>query len=373
MKIISIGPVFPIRGGIAKFNEALSLKLAGMGHDVVNYSYRFQYPGFLFPGKTQYVKEGIKPDLDIKTELHSLNFFSWRNTAGKIVKEDPDLIIIHYWMPFFAMQLVSLARKFRKKSIKTVLLAHNLIPHEKQPGTKILTAKLLRNIDGIISLSSSVKKDALDYREDLPSLVIPHPVYDVYGEAIPVKEAKSLLTLDDSISYILFFGLVRKYKGLDILLKALPLVKSSNIKLLVAGEFYDKMEDYTVLIKNLGIKEKVIIYNKFIPDDEVKHFFSACDLVVQPYRTATQSGVTQIAYHFGVPMVVTNVGGLPEIVEEGKTGYLADVNEKSIAESIDKYFSLDSKDELINSVKTKAKSFSWQSFCKKLVEFSSEL
>lgn len=373
MKIISIGPVFPIRGGIAKFNEALSLKFSGMGHDVVNYSYRFQYPGILFPGKSQYVKEGLKPDLDIKTELHSINFFSWRKTASNIIKEDPDLIIINYWMPFFAMQLVSLVRKFRKKSIKTILLAHNLIPHEKQPGTKILTAKLLQNIDGIVSLSSSVKKDAHSFRENLPSLVIPHPVYDVYGEAIPIKEAKSMLKLDDSISYILFFGLVRKYKGLDLLLKALPLVKSSNSKLLVAGEFYDKMEDYTELIKDLEIKEKVIIYNKFIPDDEVKHFFSACDLVVQPYRTATQSGVTQIAYHFGVPMVVTNVGGLPEIVDEGKTGYLAEVNEKSIAESIDKYYTLNSKDELVENVKTKAKSFSWQSFCEKLLDFSSEL
>ncbi|MCK4921103.1 MAG: glycosyltransferase [Bacteroidales bacterium] len=373
MKIINIGPVFPIRGGIAKFNETLSLKLKEMGHDVVNYSYRYQYPDFLFPGKTQYVKDGNAPDLDIKAELHSINFLSWAKTIRRIIKEEAELIVIHYWMPFFAMQLIYLLRKLRRKPVKVILLAHNLIPHEKQPGTRFLTRNLLKNIDGMISLSASVRKDALSFRKDLSTLVIPHPVYDIYGDAISRTEAKLRLNLEDNISYILFFGLIRKYKGLDILLKAMPLLKNANIKLLVAGEFYDSKEEYLNLAEDLGIRDRVVFYGKFIPDDEVKLFFSASDLVVQPYRSATQSGVTQIAYHFGIPMVVTRVGGLPEIVEDGKTGFLSDVNENSLAEAIDSFFNLDNKSLFEENVLEKAKTFSWQAFSEKLLEFEKEL
>lgn len=373
MKILNIGPSFPIRGGIASFNETLSHKLLEKGNKLVNYSYRFQYPNFLFPGKTQYVKDGTPPALDIKSELHSINIFSWGSSFRKIQKEEADLIIIHYWMPFFAPQLIFLLRKLKRNKAKVILLTHNLIPHERQPGTRFLTRKLLKNVDGMISLSDSVRKDALVFRETLPTLVIPHPVYDLYGESMPKHEARSILHLEENTSYILFFGLIRKYKGLDILMRALPLLKDSKVKLIVAGEFYEPQEDYLTLVDDLGIKERVIFFGNFIANEEVKLFFSACDLVVQPYRTATQSGVTQIAYHFGKPMVVTRVGGLPEIVEEGKTGFLADVNENSLAEVVDHFFSLENRSTLEEKVLEKAKTLSWDSFSDKLLKFVGEL
>ncbi|MCF8381149.1 MAG: glycosyltransferase [Bacteroidales bacterium] len=373
MKILNIGPAFPIRGGIATFNETLSLKLKEKGHKVTNYSYRFQYPDFLFPGKTQYVVDGNSPDLDIKTELHSVNFFTWGKTVRNIIREEAEIIIIHYWMPFFAPQLIYFLRKLKHKPAKVILLAHNLIPHEKQPGSRFLTRRLLKNVNGLLSLSDSVKKDALNFRKNLPTLVIPHPVYDVYGKSVPEHEAKSRLNLEENTSYILFFGLIRKYKGLDILLRALPLLKHKKLKLLVAGEFYDSREEYMDLVEELGISDRVSFFGNFIPDHQVKLFFSASELVVQPYRTATQSGVTQIAYHFGVPMVVTRVGGLPEIVEEGKTGFLSEVNENSLALAIDQFFSLKDRRSMQENVLFKAKSFSWNCFAEKLLGFADEL
>ncbi|MGC9343259.1 MAG: glycosyltransferase [Bacteroidales bacterium] len=373
MKIVSIGPAYPLRGGIAKFNEALSATLVAKGHDLKLYSYRYQYPAFLFPGKTQYTTEKPIIQLDINNEIHSINFIGWKFSAAKIYYERPDFVIVHYWMPFFAPALSSILRFLKRRKIKIILLAHNLIPHEAQPGAAFFTKKLLNQLNGMVCLSLSVKEDAHHFRPNLPVKVLPHPVYNIYGEKIDKKTALEKLSLSANYRYLLFFGLIRKYKGLDILLEALPEIKAKGWKLIVAGEFYENREDYDELIDKYNLEDKLIIYDNYIPDNEVGVLFSVADLVVQPYRSATQSGVTQISYYFGVPMIVTNVGGLPEIVDHGKTGYVVPPEPHWIAKAIDEFFSRDDHDEIEEAVLEKKKEYSWEVFSNKLMEFVDEL
>jgi glycosyltransferase involved in cell wall biosynthesis len=373
LKIISIGPAYPLRGGIAKFNEALSSKLIAKGNDIRVFSYRYQYPSFIFPGKTQYSTEGFLPGLNIVNDIHSLNFVSWKISAWKIYKESPDLVIAHYWMPFFAPVLGSILKLLKRRGIKTILLAHNLIPHEPQPGAEFFTRRLLKQVNGMICLSESVKEDAYSFRPSLPVKLLPHPVYNIYGERVDRVKALSALNLSADYKYLLFFGLVRKYKGLDILLRALPQVKEKGWKLIVAGEFYDNKEDYDALIDKYSLEDKVIVLNKYIPDKEVGMLFSLADVVVQPYRTATQSGVTQICYYFGTPMIVTNVGGLPEIVDHGKTGYVVPPEPHWIAKAIDEFYSRNDKEKMEHAVLEKKKSYSWDTFVEKMMDFIEEI
>ncbi len=373
MKIVSIGPAHPLRGGIAKFNEALSATLVAKGHDLKIFSYRYQYPSFIFPGETQYSTEKPIIQLDIKNDIHSLNFATWKISAWKIYKQSPDLVIAHYWMPFFAPVLGSILKFLKRRSVKVILLAHNLIPHEKQPGTEFFTRRLLRQLDGMVCLSASVIEDAHYFRPDLPVKLLPHPVYNIYGEKEDRKEALKKLGLDENYKYLLFFGLIRKYKGLDILLNALPKIKEKGWKLIVAGEFYENKEIYDAIIDKYSLEEKVIVYNKYIPDKEVGLLFSAADLVVQPYRTATQSGVTQISYYFGIPMIVTNVGGLPEIVDHGKTGYVVPPEPHWIAKAIDEFYARDDHEEMREAVLKKKEAYSWEFFTSQLIEFVNDL
>ncbi|MBE0655020.1 MAG: glycosyltransferase [Bacteroidales bacterium] len=371
MKIISIGPAYPLRGGIAKFNEALSSALRDTGNELILYSYRYQYPSYIFPGKTQYSLDDPPPDLHIKSEIHSLNFLSWKPSARKIAKEQPDLVIVHYWMPFFAPCLTSILKVLKHRKIKTILLAHNLIPHERQPGTIFVTKGILKQLSGMICLSQSVKEDARFFRPGMPVEVLPHPVYSIYGELVNRKDALKKLNLTEDPKYLLFFGLVRKYKGLDILLHALPLVKFQNWRLIVAGEFYENREYYDEIIDKYNLEGKLTIYDKYIPDHEVGALFSIADLVVQPYRTATQSGVTQISYYFGVPMIVTNVGGLPEIIDHGKTGYVVPPEPHWIAKAIDEFFSKTDQEKMRKAVLEKKKEYSWESFARRMMDFIS--
>ncbi len=373
MKILSIGPAYPLRGGIAKFNETLCENLEKSGHQVLIYSYKFQYPSFLFPGKTQYSEEKRETKLDIHSELHSLNFLGWKKTARKIIKEEPEVVLIHYWMPFFALQLNYILKKLKNKNIRILLLSHNLIPHEKQPGTLYLTKKLLNGIHGLVCLSDSVKEDAQKLRGDIKCLVQPHPVYDIYGKKVSREEALNYLKLPSEFRYILFFGLIRDYKGLDLLLKAIPGLKKENIKLIIAGEFYGKREIYTQIIEKEKIQEKIILSDGFVPDSEVKYYFSLADLVVQPYKTATQSGVTQIAYHFDNPMIVTRVGGLPEIVEDGKSGFVVNTDPASISQAINDFYSKNLYKEFSENVSKRKAEFSWLSFTRNLVKFIRDL
>ncbi len=373
MKIVSIGPAHPLRGGIAKFNESLASSLVAAGNHVDIFSYRFQYPSILFPGTSQYTKSPPPEGLNIEALVHSLSMLNWSRVASEVVSRQPDLVIIHYWMPFFAPAMGYISGKLRKHGITVILLAHNLIPHESQSGPVILTRWLLRHVDGLVTLSASVKEDALKIRKGIPALVIPHPLYDNFGEKAGRGEAIRHLSLDESKKYILFFGLVRKYKGLDILLKALPLFADPDIVVIVAGEFYEKKVEYTTLIDELEMSDRVVISDGYIPDEDVRYYFSAAELVVQPYRSATQSGVTQIAYSFEIPMVVSDVGGLPEIVDNGRTGYVVKAIPEAVAAAVNTFFASGAQSEMIENVRKRKNDFTWESFVKKFITFAGDL
>jgi D-inositol-3-phosphate glycosyltransferase len=371
LKIVSIGPAAPFRGGIAKFNESFVLACLSLKHDTEIVSYKFLYPSFLFPGKTQFSEDTANETLKIHSLIHSLNPFNWYRVASFISSINADLIVIHYWMPFFAPALGVIARKVRRKTGASVIaITHNLIPHEKQAGARMLTRFFLKSIDGIVALSSSVVRDFGSFKVAGKAISIPHPIYDIYGEKLSKMESLEHLHLDPSRKYLLFFGLIRKYKGLELLLNSFALLKDQKLCLIVAGEFYEDKSKYISLAKDLGISDDVIFTDRFIPDKEVKYYFSAADLVVQPYLTATQSGVTQIAYHFDCPMIVTNVGGLAEIVIDGKTGFVCNRDPKEISVSVKKALDPVTYSLLIESVKKEKLRFSWDNFVINIIKMA---
>ena len=362
-KVIIIGPAFPFRGGIANFNNALAQEYYNRGDKVVLYSFTLQYPSFLFPGTTQY-ESGVAPkNLKIKTLINSVNPFNWINVARKINTEKPDYVIIRYWLPFMAPCLGTIARLLNKK-IKILAITDNVIPHEKRIGDTLLTRYFVKSCDAFLSLSASVLDDLSKFTNTTYKKFIPHPIYNVFGDKIPKAKALENLGLNSEDKHLLFFGFVRKYKGLDLMLKAMgdSRIKAMGIKLIIAGEFYDDKTEYTDLISDLGIAKNIIMKSDFIPVNKVKDYFCATDMITQTYRTATQSGVTQIAYFFDRPMLVTDVGGLAEIVPNNKVGYVTSQNPIAIADAIIDFYTNNKEAEFTINTSTEKKRFSWESF-----------
>lgn len=374
MKIVSIGPAHPLRGGIAKFNESFVLACNLKGYDTEIVSYRYLYPSFLFPGKTQLSDDPCPSGLRITRLIHSLNPFSWFRSASLISDLQPDLLVIHYWMPFFAPALGIIARKVRKKKgTRIIAITHNLIPHEKQPGTRMLTRFFLKSIDGLVALSSSVVNDFKGFNLPGTAIFLPHPVYNIYGEKVSREESVRYLELDPDKKYLLFFGLIRKYKGLELLLDAFSKLDIKNLYLIVAGEFYEDKKLYTGRAKRLDILDRIIFTDRFIPDSEVKYYFSLAETVVQPYLSATQSGVTQIAYQFDCPMIVTNVGGLSEIVLDGITGFVCNRDASELATAVRKSLDPGIREKIIDGIRKEKNRFSWDKFVEKIIELNSRL
>lgn len=375
MKIICIAPGYPLRGGISNFNTALCSNLAASGHDASVISFSLQYPGFLFPGKTQF-ETGEPPDgISITPIINSINPLSWIRTARRIRSEVPDLVILHHWMPFISMSLGYIVRRLGKRDYPVIAVCHNVIPHEKQAGWKILSRYLLRACDGFVVLSRSVLDDLSLFTDNKFRIFVPHPVYDIFGEPVDRAEAATYLGLKPENKYLLFFGLIRRYKGLDLLIRAFARIKDqiSDLKLIVAGEFYGGKEEYMKLIAELGLGDRILLRDQFIPSGEVKYYFSLADLLTQPYRTATQSGISQIAYHFGLPMLVTDVGGLAEIVPDQRVGYVTPVDEKKIAESILDFFIHDRAEEFRKNVETEKKRFTWDAMSQAILELAARI
>ncbi len=362
-KIVLLGPAHPLRGGLANFNESLAKALQDRGHEVRIITFSLQYPGFLFPGKSQYGRGKAPLHLPIEIAINSVNPFNWIAVGRRLRKEKPDLIIPSFWLPFMGPSLgiiSALARKNRHSL--SIALVHNLIPHESRPGDRIFTKLFTRSMDGFVALSQEVLKDIKTFQPGRAVAWNPHPIYDHFGPRIPREEALRLLSLPADKKYLLFFGFIRHYKGLDILLRALArdILKSrDDIRLIVAGEFYEDEKKYLQLISELGIEEQVILHTQFIPDEEVARYFSAAHAVVQPYRSATQSGVTQIAYHFDVPMIVSNVGGLPEIVPHGKVGLVCKPEEEALAHAIDEILDEELLEKFSRQIVEEKKRFSW--------------
>ncbi|MFA6149666.1 MAG: glycosyltransferase [Chitinophagaceae bacterium] len=370
MKIIILGSAHPLRGGgIATFNERMASVLQEQGHEVIIYSFSLQYPSFLFPGKSQFTDEPAPAGLNIKSVINSINPLNWIIQGNKIKAERADLIIVRFWLPFMGPCLGTILRIVRKnKHTKIVSITDNVIPHEKRFGDEVFTKYFLKPIDAFVAMSKEVLHDLKSF-SNKPSVYTPHPLYDNYGASGNKREALEKLGLNPSERHLLFFGFIRKYKGLDWLLEAMndDRIKAENIKLIVAGEFYGDEEVYTQLIEKFQLHSSVKLFTTFIPNDEVKYYFCAADLVVQPYKTATQSGITQIAYHFEKPMIVTNVGGLAENVPDGKVGYVAEPNPKSIADAIIAFYKPGSIPHLEENIKREKDKYSWENFIQQLL------
>ncbi len=361
-KIVIIGSAYPLRGGgIATFNERLAKAYMENGDDVEIYTFSLQYPSFLFPGTTQYSKEPPPEGLNIKVRINSINPINWFVVGNEIKKLKPDLVIIRFWIPFMGACLGTIARLLKKNGIKVVSIVDNIIPHEKKPLNKTLAQYFVNGVDYFVTMSKSVLEDLNKFDRLKPKKLTDHPLYDNFGASITREEAINRLQLSNDYKYVLFFGFIREYKGLDLLLKAFAdkNLRTFRLKVLVVGEFYIDSEPYLKLIKELGIEEDVLLYNEFVPNTEVVNYFCASNLVVQPYKNATQSGITQIAYHFEKPMITTNVGGLSEIVIDNKVGFVVNPDPKEISAAIYKFFDENLESAFHENIKEVKKRFSW--------------
>ncbi len=366
-KIIIIGSAYPFRGGLAAYNERLAREYIKNGDDVVIYTFTLQYPLFLFPGKSQYSESPAPTDIKIIRIVNSINPLNWIKVGNRIKKQKPDLVIIKFWIPFMAPCFGTIARRIKKNNFtKIISIVDNIIPHEKRVGDRILASYFVQAVHGFVAMSKSVMEDIKLFNKTKPVLFCPHPLYDHFGEIIPKEKAICNLKLDTNYKYILFFGFIRDYKGLDLLLKSFAKlsIKNKSIKLIVAGEFYTDSKPYFDLIKINQLDEFVIMHNNFIPDEKVADYFCASDIVVQPYKNATQSGVTQIAYHFNKPMIVTDVGGLAEIIPDGKVGYVVKPDSEKLAEVIFKFFDLNKEKEFMEAASVEKEKYSWTNMIK---------
>jgi D-inositol-3-phosphate glycosyltransferase len=371
MKIIILSPAHPLRGGIAASSERLAQELQLYKHQVIIYSFSLQYPDFLFPGKTQYTNDAAPKDVHIRTTINAINPFNWRAVGREIATIKPDIVVCRFWLPFMSPCLGTILREIRKNDFTKIIgLADNIIPHEKRFADRMLARYWVQACDAFIVMSRSVALDIEQFTLNRNIKFVPHPIYDNYGDIVPQTLARQQLHLKKDIKYVLFFGFIRDYKGLDILLEALAderLVKN-NIHLILAGEYYGNEAKYNALIQHYNLTARIANFTHFIPNDAIKYYFCAADLVVQPYRSATQSGISQLAYHFEKPMVVTNVGGLPEIVTHGKGGYVAEVSAESIADAVTDFFEKDRNTLMTAAVRREKVRFSWENLAKAIVE-----
>ena len=366
MKIFIIGPAYPLRGGLAQFNEHLCRIMNKEGHDVQIISYSLQYPNFLFPGSTQYETSGKAPeDITIHTKINTVNPFNWIAVARFIKKQKPDAIIFRFWLPFFGPSLGTIGRLVKRgTNIKVFALTDNVLPHEKRVGDKPFTKYFIKSCHGFITMSQKVFADLGVFTSNAHKICTPHPMYETYGEKVSRAEARQKLGLNESDKIILFFGLIRKYKGLDFLLEAMAdeRIKKLGIKLLVAGEYYEDKQVYLDSVEKNHLQDSVIFHSHFIANDDVRYYFCACNIVGQTYRNATNSGVTMVGYYYEKPMLVTNVGGLAEIVPHGKAGYVIDANPKMIADSIIDYFENNREASYTQGVIEEKRKYEWKTF-----------
>lgn len=362
-KIIIIGPAHPLRGGIAVFNERLAEVLQEEGHEVMIYSFSLQYPNFLFPGKTQYSEDPPPTQLNIKVKVNSVNPFNWIKIGREIQRMKPDIVIGRFWLPFMGPCFGTILRIIkRNKKTRIIGFVDNIIPHEKRPGDYLFAKYFVGACDAFLVMSKSVETQLRTFTKQKPIALAEHPLSDNFGKAVSYESALAHLNLSKDFRYLLFFGFIRDYKGLDLLLEAMAdeRVQNLKVKLIVAGEYYSNEEKYKAQITSLGIDSQLVMATKFISNEEVKYYFCAADLITQPYKTATQSGVSSLGYFFEKPMLVTKVGGLPEIVQHDKAGYVVDVDPKSIANAIVDFYQNKRSEEFVERVKIDKKMFSWE-------------
>jgi glycosyltransferase involved in cell wall biosynthesis len=377
-KIVIIGPAYPLRGGLATFNQRLAKQFNDEGHECSIYSFSLQYPSFLFPGTTQYSSDPAPQNLKIVTAINSINPFNWLKVGNELKRLRPDIIVVRYWLPFMGPALGTILRKVKKNNhTKIIAITDNILPHEKRFGDIPFTRYFLGSCNAFITMSEKVMLDLRKFEETKPAKQVLHPLYDNFGVPVEKNEARRYLKIPEDSFIILFFGFIRRYKGVDMLLDAMAMLKAVDrstgdrlpIRLLIAGEFYEDNRPYLEQIVKLGIKDDLILKTNFIPDNEVKYYFSAADLVIQPYRNATQSGVTPLSYHFEKPMIVTNVGSLPDLVPHEQVGLVSEPNASSLAVAIQRYIEL-GENYFLPHLRSEKQKYSWTALTKTVFELA---
>ncbi|MFT2009482.1 glycosyltransferase [Pontibacter sp. 13R65] len=377
-RVVIVGPAHPLRGGgMATFNERLAQAFQEAGDEVEIVTFSLQYPSFLFPGKTQFTDEPAPEGLCIRVLMNSVNPLSWLKTGNYIRKKRPDLVIFRYWLPFMGPCFGTIARVISLNRHSHILaITDNVVPHEKRVGDVPFTKYFLSACHGFVAMSGAVLQDLKQFEPRKPAIYLPHPLYDNFGAPESKAEACAAMGLDPDTRYLLFFGFIRSYKGLDLLLQAMaeePVKQLANLKLIIAGEFYEDAAPYMQLMRQLGIEEQLVLHTEFISNAAVRHYFCAADLVVQPYKHATQSGVTQVAFHFNKPMVVTNVGGLAELVPHGEVGYVVEPQPAAIAQAIEHFYKTAQGSAFSQNMQGYKKRFSWSSFVQQVHELAIKL
>lgn len=377
--IVILGPAHPFRGGgITTFNERLATAFQQAGYQVTIYNFSLQYPAFLFPGKSQYSAEPAPAHLQILQKVNSINPLNWLTVGSELRRLQPDLVVVRYWLPFMGPALGTILRKAKKNHhTKVIAITDNVIPHEKRMGDKLFTRYFLQPCDAFITMSDKVTTDLRSLEPGKPLVQVPHPLYDNFGDAVSKETARQALGIGLSENVLLFFGFIRSYKGLDILLEAMKMLKAQQPdaalpKLLVAGEFYEDEKKYQRQIDELNIRDMLILKTNFITDSEVKNFFCAADAVIQPYRNATQSGVTPLAYHFEKPMIVTNVGALADYVAHEKAGLVAEPTPEALATAIKRYFEL-GEAYFLPHLREAKKKYSWTVLTAEITRLAEEI
>ncbi len=373
MKIAYLSTFYPFRGGIAQFNAALYRQFAA-GHETRAFTFTRQYPDILFPGNSQFVEKGdITDKVDSIAVLDSIKPFNWGKAARKIIEFGPDLLVMKFWMPFFGPSLNSVAKKLRQAGTINITILDNVIPHEKRPGDIFFTKRFLEANDGFIVMSNTVKNDLLKLKPGASFNYHPHPLYDHFGARVDKTEARKTLGIPEDKKVLLFFGFIRGYKGLDILLRALNMLDDSYA-LVIAGEVYGSFGEYEAIIAENQLESRIIKHVRYISDGEVPVYFSASDVCVLPYKSATQSGIIGITYHFGLPVIATDTGSLREMVEPYEAGMIIDRAEpRMLAAAIEEYFDKQLYSVFSGNIEKYKESNNWQTLSEIILELSGRL
>ena len=373
-KLVIIGPAWPLRGGLSAFDEKLATQFTEKGIQTRIDTFSLQYPSFLFPGKSQFTTDPKPNNVNIDVCINSINPFNWIKIGLKLYREKPDLIIVRFWIPFLAPCLGTILKIAQlNKHTKVISIIDNMIPHEKRMGDRLLTKYFVKTVDGFIAMSEKVKNDIKTFSHK-PVSISPHPIFNHFGDPITKMEARTQLGLPQQDKIILFFGYIRKYKGLDLLIQAMAneTIKNLGIQLIIVGEFYEDASTYHDLVNALGLQNRISFYSNYIPDGEVKNYVCSADFIIQPYKNATQSGVTPLAYHFEKPMLVTNVGGLADTVPHLKTGIVVAPTAEEIAKGIETLYELGEKHFIPNIIEEKKK-YSWSQMTEKFLALYQKL
>ncbi len=373
-KLVIIGPAWPLRGGLAAFDEKLAICFSEKGIQSSIHTFYLQYPSLLFPGKTQYSTQPAPQGNNIKATINSINPLNWMKVGWQIMREKPDLIIVRYWIPFLGPCLGTILKIVHwNRHTKVISIVDNMIPHEKRLGDTLFTKYFASSIDGFVTMSEKVKNDVKLFSHK-PTLVSPHPIFDHFGSTIPTLQARTQLGLGENDKIILFFGYIRKYKGLDLLIQAMKdiRIQQLGIRLLVVGEFYDTAQPYIDLVNDLALQNQITFYDQFVPDQEVTNYVSAADFIIQPYKNATQSGVTPLAYHFSKPMLVTNVGGLADTVPHLKVGVVTEPTSEDIANGIVQLYDLGAA-HFMPYIQEERKKYTWEQMTEKFLALHQQL